>query len=63
MLGLFIVNEGVLFLGDLAVTTNPDHAQSVLDAIQKHKLAVKQVVGSRNGPVTLEQIRKAASGR
>jgi glyoxylase-like metal-dependent hydrolase (beta-lactamase superfamily II) len=63
MLGLFIVNEGILFLGDLMAATNQEHAQSVLDAIQKHKLEVKQVIGSRSGPVTLEQIQKAATGR
>ena len=61
--GLFIVNEGILFLGDLAVTTNPEHAQAVLDAIQKHKLEVKQVIGSRSGPMTLDQIQKTANGR
>jgi glyoxylase-like metal-dependent hydrolase (beta-lactamase superfamily II) len=61
MLGLFLVNEGILFVGDLSLTTNPEHGQALLDAVQKHKLEVKQIIGSRSGPISLEQIQKTAS--
>lgn len=63
MLGLFIAGEGVLFIGDIFPTNNPAHAQAVLDAIQKHKLEVKQIVGSRGGPATLQQLQQAATVR
>jgi glyoxylase-like metal-dependent hydrolase (beta-lactamase superfamily II) len=63
MLGLFIVGEGILFLGDLFPSNNPAYAQAVLDAIQKHKLEVKQIVGARGGLATMEQLQKAAAAR
>jgi glyoxylase-like metal-dependent hydrolase (beta-lactamase superfamily II) len=63
MLGLFIVSEGILFLGDLFPSNNPAYAQAVLDAIQKHKLEVKKIVGARGGPATLEQLQKTAAAR
>lgn len=63
MLGLFIAGEGLLFLGDLFPTGNAEDAQAVLNAIQKHKLEVKQIVGARGGPASLEQLRQAALRR
>lgn len=63
MLGLFIAGEGILFLGDLFPSDNPEYAQAVLSAIQKHKLEVKQIIGARGGPATLEQLRQTASRR
>lgn len=63
MLGLFIAGEGILFIGDIFPTNEPAHAQAVLDAIQKHKLDVKQIVGSRGGPATLQQLQQAAAVR
>lgn len=61
MLGLFIAGEGILFIGDIFPTNDPAHAQAVLDAIQKHKLDVKQIVGSRGGPATLQQLQQQAA--
>lgn len=61
MLGLFIAGEGILFIGDIFPTSNPAHAQAVLDAIQKYKLDVKQIVGSRGGPATLQQLQQQAA--
>ncbi len=63
MLGLFIAGDGILFIGDIFPSSNPAHAQAVLDAIQKHKLEVKQIVGSRGGPATLQQLQQAAAAR
>lgn len=63
MLGLFIAGEGILFIGDIFPSNDPAHAQAVLDAIQKHKLDVKQIVGSRGGPATLQQLQQAAAVR
>ncbi len=61
MLGLFIAGDGILFIGDIFPDNDPAHAQAVLDAIQKHKLEVKQVVGSRGGPATLQQLQQQAA--
>jgi glyoxylase-like metal-dependent hydrolase (beta-lactamase superfamily II) len=61
MLGLFIAGEGILFIGDIFPSNDPAHAQAVLDAIQKHKLDVKQIVGSRSGPATLQQLQQQAA--
>ncbi|MBI1766104.1 MAG: MBL fold metallo-hydrolase [Acidobacteria bacterium] len=63
MLGLFIAGEGILFIGDIFPTNEPAYAQAILDTIQKHKLDVKQIVGSRGGPTTLQQLQQAAAVR
>ena len=63
MMGLFIAGEGILFIGDLFPSNNPEYAKSVLDAIQKHKLEVKQIVGARGGLTTMEQLQNVAAGR
>lgn len=62
MLGLHISGEGILFIGDLNPAANAEHARAVLEALQKHKLEVKQLVTSRGVTATLAQVQQAANG-
>ncbi len=60
LIGLYVVDAKLLFVSDLYPSDNPDHVRTVWDAIQKHKLDVKQIVGGHGGVTPIEQLQRMA---
>jgi glyoxylase-like metal-dependent hydrolase (beta-lactamase superfamily II) len=60
MLGLYLVNEKLFFVGE-ALPPDGAFTRAVLDVLQKRKFEVKTLVSARTGVVPLEQIQPTAA--
>jgi glyoxylase-like metal-dependent hydrolase (beta-lactamase superfamily II) len=60
MLGLYLVNEKLFFVGE-ALPPGGAFTRAVLEVLQKRKLEVKTLVSARTGVVPLEQLQSTAA--